>query len=119
MINRQDVFNKIKNHLLSQDKRSVIDKGTRRLCAYRGDNDLSCAIGCLIPDTMYYEDLEGMGVCDEPVLVILKTCKIPTDDKSLNLLNHLQEMHDGDPPAQWENSLKRIATQYGLIYETK
>ena len=54
---KQQVFNTVAKHLLTQKKKSIKD-GT---CRYRYRN-LSCAVGCLIPKEEYSPKLEGI-VC--------------------------------------------------------
>jgi hypothetical protein len=58
--NKQRIFNKVANHLLTQlDK--CMDSGSN--CQYRARGK-SCAVGCLIPDSLYTPAIEnnGMGV---------------------------------------------------------
>lgn len=54
-MNRQEVFDKVVNHLLTQNQKSI-DESSQ--CMYRGINGLMCAVGCLIPDEFYNKDLE-------------------------------------------------------------
>ena len=42
----QQVFTQVKNHLLKQNEKSMING----ICAYRGSNGLQCAAGCLMSD---------------------------------------------------------------------
>lgn len=61
-MNMQEAFDKIATHLATQGKRSVKRKKFEdevELCLYRSPDGLSCAVGCLIPDELYKEKLEG------------------------------------------------------------
>ena len=54
-----DVFNKVVTHLLIQGKTSAEYGGNCRYRTFREDDTtLKCAVGCLISDSVYSEDLE-------------------------------------------------------------
>lgn len=65
MIDKQEIFNKVFNHLVSQGKPSfrVKDAGVY-WCAYRGNASEACAVGCLITDDAYDSRIEGLAVTD-------------------------------------------------------
>ena len=46
-MNRQEVFDKVAIHLLTQNAKALNSGG---LCVYKTPNGLRCAVGCLIPD---------------------------------------------------------------------
>lgn len=46
-MNRTEIINRVKTHLLAQGGKAVDDNG---FCTYRGINNSMCAIGCLISD---------------------------------------------------------------------
>ena len=91
-MNNQEVFDKVSTHLFTQGKRAI-DKGTDH-CKYRY-NGLSCAVGCLIPDSLYQDDLEGVGI-----QLILETDEDYKDiidffaGVDVELLSQLQSVHD-------------------------
>ena len=64
-MNKQRVFEFVTTFLASQGKPASNDKGS---CFYRTKDDngktLKCAAGCLIPDNVYYEAMEGENVRD-------------------------------------------------------
>ncbi len=117
----QEIFDTCAAHLLSQGKRSYLSKQQAKnlnldlanvSCAYRGENNCKCAIGILIPDNEYLEEMEG---------------KIPNAIKNLlnpdlkeifsvnyKLLFKLQGIHDSEDPSKWEEKLKSLAKEYGL-----
>lgn len=51
----QELYNRMFLHLLAQNERAINIHG----CAYRGEENLQCAVGCLIKDEYYDESLEG------------------------------------------------------------
>ncbi len=60
---KQEIFDKVKAHLLAQGKRAVNGDGN---CMYRGMDGTKCAVGCLIPDELYTPLLENhsaYGIC--------------------------------------------------------
>ncbi len=85
-----------------------------KLCAYRGEDGLKCAIGCLIPDSEYSEKIEGGGVH-----FLVSNTDMPPSLRGvdLNLLNQLQTVHDQHDPLGWENGLKDVARAFNLKVE--
>lgn len=59
----QEIFNKVYLHLKGQGcKAGTMTASKSFNCAYRGPNNTSCAVGCLIPDELYDPEIEGVGV---------------------------------------------------------
>lgn len=95
-VGAQELFDHIARHLLAQDRRSTTSADDPGTCAYRGLHGRTCAVGCVIPDELYREEM------DFPVL------KTPTDVAGLiahdllpesllphrSLLRDLQSTHD-------------------------
>lgn len=113
-MNYQRIYEKVARHLLKQKAQSIANGG----CAYRGENGLKCAIGCLIPDRLYRPefDTEQFSVWDlmqQPELSRLWK----TNDESqvdASFLTKLQSIHDDHCPGLWVFWLKRFAKDYGL-----
>ena len=59
----QAAFDTMVNHLLTQMEKAGLDNGT---CFYRYKKSstvtLKCAVGCLVPDHLYKEGMEGTAV---------------------------------------------------------
>lgn len=100
----QEVFDIVKSHLLSQNKRCEI-RGT---CRYR-HGGLKCAAGVLIPEEHYDPSFEDM------LWSHLVSVNIFPSEHSL-LISHLQRIHDMSYPDKWEDELKRVADAYDLNY---
>lgn len=110
-----DAFQKVKNHLLTQNKKSMDESGS--LCRYRGVNGLKCAIGCLIPDEVYYSNLEGCSFLNiikqkeiKPFLNHLNI-ELMHNGKFFTLGRKLQYIHDRIDVEFWEwelNALEEI-----------
>lgn len=56
----QKVFEIVAKHLFKQGKRAFLEK--QKVCVYRGPDNTSCAVGCLIPDGIYDSHMEGMRI---------------------------------------------------------
>lgn len=109
----QEVFTKIKKHLLRQgDKSFIISCGTI-MCMYRGPDNKMCAVGCLIPDSKYSKDLEGASV-ESPKIEMLLGEVLGTYNK--RLLSELQSVHDSFAVHEWEIRLKLVAKSFKLEY---
>ena len=82
----QSIFDKASLHLVHQGKRSLLDDGLT--CAYRGDNGLSCAVGALISEERYTEEMEGNNAES------LVTDLMPELEPYIDLLLDFQVLHD-------------------------
>lgn len=108
----REIFDHVKQHLLTQNVRSTLGNG---LCAYRGENGCKCAIGCLIPDEVYKPEIEGSSI-----RVLLDYKLLPEElHRELvpheSLLDRLQTVHDRREPSEWERSLYRIEMEENLL----
>lgn len=103
----QEVFNQVKNHLLTQNVKSEGLNG----CRYKEeDTNLKCAAGCLISDDEYNSNFEGNSwEC------LIEKEYVP--DTHRNLIRELQEIHDFDEAIEWEYSLEKLAKKHNLIWE--
>ena len=113
-MNRQEVFNTVSRHLLTQMKQAKNEKG---MCLYQTNDNLKCAVGILIPDghpaqnvfieltslIMMYPDLkEILGI---------------KNNLDLKFLTLLQVLHDTHLPVDWRKELKKEAERFELNYE--
>lgn len=113
-MNKQEVFDKVATHLLTQMEKSSIDE-YGGLCAYRGDRGTKCAIGCLIPDELYRLAFEGTTV--DGLLWDDDNCPIPGLDLDLtpfSYLRQLQDIHDTASPHEWFAALENFGLANGL-----
>jgi hypothetical protein len=108
----QEVFDQVKNHLITQGEQSLNSGG---LCLYRNANGLSCAAGCLISEEEYSPNFETNLWGD-----LIKKDLVPSAHS--DLIGELQQIHD-----QWEesaengmnmsDSLEACADNYGLVFK--
>lgn len=113
MLTRQEIFNKVSSCLLKQMEKSISLKG----CAYRGDGGLKCAIGHLIPDKEYKEELEGRTIISlfETFPAMMERIGLSRNDKAF--LDSLQGIHDSNNPCDWEERLRDFAYVHNLIFK--
>jgi len=106
----QTVFNRVARHLLKQNEKAVCDNG---YCMYLGNNRLKCAIGCLIPNSLYMVDLEENPVESDEIMDILKKV-INFDKVNDKILRSLQNLHDSCGVDTWKRGLSKVAKKYKL-----
>lgn len=104
-MNQREVFDRVRTHLLSQGRKSE----RRGLCAYRGQDGLRCAIGCLIDDEHYDRLLENLSISDPNVRLAVQRSGIPLEGQpDLDLLSRLQHVHDAHHPEHWAAELTKV-----------
>lgn len=104
----QQVFDIVKVHLLTQNKRSIVSGN----CRYRSlvdGKELKCAAGVLIPEEFYSKDLEG-GSWHR----LVKESNFPSEH--FDLICELQALHDFMSTEDWEEHLIKIADTFNLKY---
>ena len=117
-MNKQEIYDRVKKHLLTQNVRSTEWQGSSPECKYRGDNGTKCAIGALIPDRLYSTDMEGSSVSGLSERYACTFDKIfgntLAHDDLLMLLRDLQVTHDNFYPKDWKAELTYVANKHGL-----
>ncbi len=109
----QEIFDKAASHLLNQNKKSLSVGGGR--CMYRGEDNLMCAAGPFIDDSVYVIGLEGKSVNSFDVIPALRKSNFPVDNsKAVGLLSILQSCHDNRPVEEWKGRLTEIAKDRNL-----
>ena len=115
----QEVFDQVATHLIRQCGKSIKELGfdgglLRFVSAYRGDDGLKCAAGCLIADDEY-----DIGMERTLWRVLVSQGKIPK--KHWLLIDALQIVHDWmdkpDDINSWILGLKRVAEHYNLEFK--
>jgi hypothetical protein len=105
----QQVYNKVRNHLLKQKTRSIGDGG---ICAYRGFDGTKCAAGCLIKDKHYRPEFEGITATSTVVWMALWKSGVP--ERACDVVSRLQLLHDRCLPRRWKAALRELAKEEGL-----
>lgn len=91
---KQEVFNRVITHLVSQGQQSVNVDG---LCLYHSPSGTSCAVGCLISEEDYSPSMEGADVG----YIVRKYENLQWMQQFGELLDDLQDLHDVD--GNWDN----------------
>jgi len=95
----RDVFEFIKNHLLTQGQRSLMDN--ELTCAYFGAEGKKCAVGALIREDIYHSSIEEKPV-NHSLVRSAVTKSVPNWIINLELLGELQSIHDNANEYDWE-----------------
>ncbi len=113
-MNKQEIFETVVRHLHAQGRPAMNGDN----CRYRSSDGLSCAVGCLIPDSCYDSNLENQTSSMPNVQKALCKAGILTggdeDQKINNLLSDLQYAHDhwmldADGGYRWEDEAAMLA----------
>lgn len=119
---KQETFDFIVDHLLTQRKRSIDNFGN---CVFRSREGSLCAIGALM--RKHHRFLEGVNakgiVSTRPDLF-----KVELKDKKgyywklwyideIEFLEELRHIHDHRPPTQWKSELKRLCDREQLDWK--
>ena len=108
-MDRQAIFNKVVQHLRKQGSQAVDDNG----CLYRSLDGKKCAIGCLIPDELYNQNIERCGVRSLSH-IFLANCIPGYSPDDEEFLSRLQRVHDNSLIEEWETMLERVAFDFSL-----
>ena len=115
---KQEVFDQVVNHLLTQRKQcktmtfersDYFELPSGGICAYRNGEGLKCAAGCFIADDEYKESFEGQKWMN----LVDRGC-VPLEHS--RLITDVQYIHDEKNPEDWDEYLKSYAKNYSLEY---
>ncbi|NQY57090.1 MAG: hypothetical protein HRT86_11520 [Ilumatobacteraceae bacterium] len=119
----QSVFTKVVQFLRLQGKPAMMHSPELGVgCAYRGEGNTCCAVGCLIKDEFYTSDMENTSLVDPKVRLALieSGYEVDTDKELCKLLRALQRSHDAPytEDSDWcecqEERWAKIATNFKL-----
>lgn len=86
----QKIFDYVSEHLIKQGQRAVDNYNN---CQYCSEQETSCAVGCLLPDSVYNPSLEGRVVQELPGYIEDKEFGVFLLN-NMELLKELQNAHD-------------------------
>ena len=94
LTDRSDIFNHVVDHLRKQGKQSLLQAENN--CAYRGDGETMCAVGCLMIDDEYHPSCEGNTI----EFLLWETTLAPSLKERVKpnfaMLMDLQDFHDSN-----------------------
>lgn len=102
------LFDQMADHLMAQGRKSYDE--LEDICMYRAPDGCKCAVGVLIEQHEYDDDIEGHSV--EHILWDLSYGK-------LKLLKLFQGIHDGFEPSEWEGRIRLFASSYNFNWKPK
>ncbi|WP_439892421.1 hypothetical protein ACS7SF_07945 [Ralstonia sp. 25C] len=112
----EDIFDRVRTHLLAQHCRSEDADGEPR---YRGLDNRRCGVGILINDACYSADIERLGVSllrvpgDDALARALRCSGVNVDDdRVVELLIDLQDIHDLAAIDSWPTALEDIRRRF-------
>ena len=107
MFDKQETFDTVAKHLLTQGRKSLdVDGG----CRYLAPGGERCAAGCLIPDDEYDSTFEGMQVWG----VARRRKWADWFGHDVALVIKLQRVHDNFATEDWPDEIRAVASFYGL-----
>lgn len=119
LLNKRQVFDKIKTHLvLIINSLTLIkyDHGYRWPLLYKNSDGHHCPIGVLLKDEFYSPDFEGMALSSfnsQSIKEGLLKSGINMNEKYMvKLIDNLQFIHDNTKMIEWEDSLNQIEKIY-------
>jgi hypothetical protein len=124
---QKQIFETVVKHLKEQGKPSYLAEESPETgelqdgceCAYRGYGGTKCAVGCLILDEYYTEDLEHSILEPENEALVDALAKsmgltVTNVLTYLPMLRNMQQVHDRIPPKDWEAAFTFLARMYGV-----
>lgn len=111
-LSKQQIFDKVVNHLDAQRKQCK----QHTTCSYRNDDGMKCAIGALIDDCYYSPTIEGLGANNLKVWELLNLSGVyhGEDSTICNILSEMQNIHDSYLPNEWKKQFNIIAIRHSL-----
>ena len=115
----EDIFERVRTHLLAQQCRSEDADGEPR---YRGLDNRRCGVGILIDDAFYCSAIERLGVSllrvpsDDALARALRCSGVNVDDERVvELLIDLQDIHDLAAIERWPQALEDVRRRLPVV----
>ena len=118
---RQEIFDKVFTHLLTQKYQAITDDGQ---CEYLANNGLKCAVGCLIAEDQLPQVRNTDLVDDVRMAPFLRASGIDDSSPTMDHLVDLQLAHDrsrasGEAPFLLRTlapEFETLAQRHGLTF---
>ncbi len=114
LLNKQEVFTKVKNHLLKQKQKATTPD--RAGCWYRTPDGRTCAIGCMISKKEYTPKFDERGLNVNALMNTFTDHVFKFSKVEPEFLRRLQRIHDTFNVENWPRELKILADECGLKY---
>lgn len=111
---KQELFDKVVTHLRKQGVKAI--GPSNKQCYYRIEG-LKCAVGCLIEDDEYSPTMEDVNF--RAMMSGGSSATVPQSLRGrlidhIDMISHLQCIHDNTEVSTWENQFKALAADYNL-----
>lgn len=122
--NQQAVFDHVASHLAQQKVCALVltknDTGYGGYCQLRGDNNTSCAVGCLIPDDEYMPEMEALSSLSVVAKKgpLFEWCVKNVAPELMPLIKSLQRVHDSGHE-WWSDNLQKCAKENQLEFDQR
>lgn len=114
----QQIFDIVAEHLLKQMNKSEKKCSSgNMLCLYRSPEGLKCAVGALIPDSLYKEEFDDQGAENGLDIGGMIIDYDLFDEKYRTILEELQKIHDNYAVEDWKRSLYFHAKRNNLEWK--
>jgi hypothetical protein len=107
----EQIFDTVAKHLLKQNKKSFIADNDG-VCAYRGQDNTMCAVGCLIKDEDYDSVIENVTFPDLYLNMPHIFEHLQINNPKFHMLVVLQNLHDKFPTEYWPARLDIIYHEF-------
>lgn len=118
----QEVLDTVAQHLIEQkakslnDSLAVLDAGPE--CLYRNSDGMKCAVGALIPDSVYRKEFERFPSVFQLIDSVSEVRSLFGEEilrtHHVNLLRQLQDIHDTCSVESWPHALRNVADLHDL-----
>lgn len=115
LTNNVEVVEYVRDFLLNQGKKSMSmpNSNNDTKCAYRGEKNSKCAIGCIIDDKFYSPYFEGNRAVDANMNVnkeIFEALQKSTPNWKidLNVIDTMQTIHDRYEVDLWDSQFNAL-----------
>lgn len=116
---KQQLFDKVAKHLLTQKVASKSDDGLGRPVFFAKDGKM-CALGCLMDKKIFREKIEEYDyphendMCPAEVLENFEECLPEGATENGEMLERLTYIHDGYSPDEWPDRIKWFTKEENL-----
>jgi len=103
-MNTYQMFTTMRDHLLTMAQSNRL----AGICLYRGPDGYRCAVGRLIDDKYYSENIERKGVAQEPVIeAVSASVGRALTAFEIKMMADIQRIHDAFGAPDWAQELER------------
>ena len=111
-LSRQEIFNRVWKHLLTQNSKAHKFDDPSQSPVYLAPSGKRCAVGCLIAPEFDDEILNSTNLAGRYGFILETSGIHPADQR---FAEEFMSIHDSPHVEDWENMLKLCAERYQLV----